>query len=258
LLLFVLPVMLIEGSGSSWANPFARPAWQLSLLAQALTATGLLGLTAVQEFVTRGGGTPVPFDPPRRLVTTGVYAYARNPMQLSAVVTLLLLGFILRNLWVAAAGVMAHLYSAGLAGWDENEDLQRRFGQDWTGYRRHVRAWVPRFRPWHRPGEPDSRLFVARSCEMCREVGGWFARRGAQGLVVVPAETHASGALRRITYEPGDGTRASTGMEAVARALEHVHFGWALLGFLMRLPLVCQLVQVLADASGAAPRTIRA
>jgi hypothetical protein len=45
---------------------------------------------------------------------------------------------------------------------------------------------------------------------------------------------------------------------AVARAFEHVHLGWALLGFLMRLPVLCQLTQLLADASGAGPRTIPA
>jgi hypothetical protein len=41
------------------------------------------------------------------------------------------------------------------------------------------------------------------------------------------------------------------GIGAVARALERVHLGWALPGFLLRLPIVCQLAQLLADASGA-------
>jgi hypothetical protein len=45
-------------------------------------------------------------------------------------------------------------------------------------------------------------------------------------------------------------------MEAVARALEHVHLGWALLGWLLRLPVICQVAQLLADASGAEPRQI--
>jgi hypothetical protein len=90
-----------------------------------------------------------------------------------------------------------------------------------------------------------------------------------------------------MTYEPADGTgsgarageavnpRASgveafdppasgveafnpraSGVEAFARAIEHIHFGWALLAFVVRLPLVRSLVQLLADASGAEPRTI--
>jgi protein-S-isoprenylcysteine O-methyltransferase Ste14 len=132
------------------------------------------------------GGTPVPFDPPRRLVTTGVYAYVRNPMQLSAVLLLFLLGIVVRNPWVSAAGVMAHIYSAGLAGWDEDEDLRRRFGNAWTLYRQKVRRWVPRWRPRYRFDELPSRLFVAERCEMCSEVGRWFGRRGARHLDTSP------------------------------------------------------------------------
>jgi protein-S-isoprenylcysteine O-methyltransferase Ste14 len=256
LVLFVLPAIALEGSGGAWLNPLDRPAWQLSLLAQALAAPALLGLTAVQEFVTRGGGTPVPFDPPRRLVTTGVYAYVRNPMQLSAVVLLFLLGIILKNAWVSAAGVMAHLYSAGLAGWDEDEDLRRRFGDEWIAYRRVVPGWRLRFRPAFPVKQPPALLFVAESCEVCRSMGRWFDRRGARQLAVVPAETHPSGVLRRITYEPGDGAPAASGIEAIARALEHIHLGWALIGFLLRLPIVRQLAQLLADASGGEPRRI--
>lgn len=258
LVVFVLPAAVIEGSGSSWLSPIAHPSWQLSLIVQVMAFPALIGLTAVQEFVTRGGGTPVPFDPPRRLVTTGVYAFVGNPMQSSAVVLLLLLGLFLRNPWVVAAGAMAHLYSAGLAGWDEHEDLRRRFGDDWTAYRRRVRWWLPRLRPWHRPDQPPARLFVAESCDMCREVRQWFDARGARHLVIVPAEEHPSRALRRITYEPGDGSRPASGIEAIARALEHIHLGWALVGFFFRLPVVRQLTQLVADASGAQPRSLPA
>jgi protein-S-isoprenylcysteine O-methyltransferase Ste14 len=256
LMLFLLPASIIEGSGTTWMSPLARPVWQLSLIVQMLAIPAATGLSAVQEFATRGAGTPVPFDPPRRLVMTGLYAYVRNPMQLSAVVLLLLLGVALQNVWIAIAGVMAHIYSAGLAGWDEDEDLRRRFGADWDAYRRGVRSWIPRLRPWRPAGRPDARLYVAESCGMCSEVGRWFGRRRASGLIIVPAETHASGALTRITYEPADGAGAATGVAAVSRALEHLHLGWALVGAVLRLPIVCQLLQLLADASGGEPRQV--
>jgi len=256
LLLFVLPAIIVENSRSGWINPLTRPLWQISLLAQLLAVPGVIGLTAVQEFVNRGGGTPVPFDPPRRMVTTGVYAYLANPMQLAATTLLLLLGLVLGNAWLAAAAVVAHQYSAGFAGWDEGEDLRRRFGDAWLEYRRGVPRWLPRFRPWQRPDLPPAQLFVSATCSMCRDVAAWFDRRGARGLVIVPAETHPSRALRRMTYEPADGSRGASGIEAIARALEHVHLGWALVGFVLRLPLVRQFSQLLADASGAEPRTI--
>jgi protein-S-isoprenylcysteine O-methyltransferase Ste14 len=256
LILFVLPAMAIDGSGTAWVNPAARPAWQLSLFAQALAVPVLIGLAAVQEFVVRGGGTPVPFDPPRRLVTTGVYAYVRNPMQLSAVVLLLMWGFVLGNRWVSAAAVMAHLYSAGLAGWDEDEDLRQRFGSAWTAYRRGVRGWVPRLLPWYSPGHQPARLYVSEQCSMCSEVGLWFRHRGVRHLAIVPAETHPSGELTRITYEDHEGTFRVTGVNAIARALGHLHFGWSVLGLLIGLPVISALVQLVADASGAGPRQI--
>lgn len=256
LLVFVLPAVAIDGSRTKWANPARYPMWAISLLVQVLAVPAVIGLTAVQEFVTRGGGTPVPFDPPRRLVTTGVYAYVGNPMQLSAVGLLILLGIVLWNPWVAAAGVMAHLYSAGLAGWDEDEDLKRRFGDGWTDYRRSVRRWLPRPRPWQRPDHGPARLYVSATCDMCREVARWFDARHASSLVIVPAESHPSGALARITYQPADGSASASGIAAVARALEHVHLGWAFVGFFLRLPTVSPLVQLLADASGAGPRLI--
>jgi protein-S-isoprenylcysteine O-methyltransferase Ste14 len=255
-LMTVLVAVVIAGSRSSWSLPLDRPVWQLSLLGQLLAAPAVIGLTAVQEFVMRGGGTPVPFDPPRRLVTTGIYAYVRNPMQLSAVVLLALLGVVLRNPWVSAAGVMAHIYSSGLAGWDEEADLLQRFGAHWTAYRNDVRRWLPRIRPWFRPDQPEAVLFVSESCDMCREVSQWFRQRGAQRLTIVPAETHPSGALTRITYEPADGSRAAAGVEAIARALEHIHLGWAMASFFVRLPIVRGLTQLLADASGAEPRSV--
>lgn len=255
--LFVLPVTVLEATGGSLAGLIARPVWQLSLIVQLLALPAAIGVSAVQEFATRGGGTPVPFDPPSRLVTTGVYAYIRNPMQTSAVLLLLLAGLSLRSFWIAAAGLIAHIYSVGFAGWDEEEDLRRRFGDAWSVYRGQVPRWRPRLRPWFRPDHPPSRLYVAERCDMCRDVATWFARRNAGHLAIVPAEQHPSGALRRITYEPGDGSRPASGIDAIARALEHIHLGWALFGFVLRLPVVSTLVQLLADACGAEPRATR-
>lgn len=258
LVLFVVPAVAIAGSNGHWINPLDQPLWQLSLFAHVLAVPAILGLSAVQEFVTRGGGTPVPFDPPRRLVTSGPYAYVRNPMQIAGVAMLVLLGVMLQNLWVAAAGFLAHVYSVGLAGWDEDEDLGRRFGDDWREYRKNVRAWIPRLTPWHPVNPAPPRLYVAEQCVMCAEVARWFRARHPRHLLIVAAESHPSDALTRITYEPRDGHRAASGVEAMARALEHLHLGWACVGWTLRMPLILPLVQLLVDASGGEARPLRA
>jgi hypothetical protein len=128
-------------------------------------------------------------------------------------------------------------------------------------YRRHVDAWLPHWRPYHPSGDGiaggvPARLYVAESCGECSKVGRWFAARHPRGLDVVPAELHPSRDLRRITYDPCDGSIDESGVAAIARALEHVHFGWAMVGWLMRLPGLVSVLQLLVDASGGEPRTI--
>ena len=92
----------------------------------------------------RAKGTPVPLNPPPRLVTTGPYAYVRNPM-LTGVFALLfgigaLLGsgsllsiitplFILANVWELKA--------------IEEPELVKRLGQDYVEYQKRTPMFFP-------------------------------------------------------------------------------------------------------------------
>ena len=91
---------------------------------------------------------------------------------------------------------------------------------------------------------------------MCSEVARWYRQHGARGLAIVAAEDHPRGRLTRITYESIDGSYRASGIHAIARALEHIHLGWAFAGFALRLPLVSNVVQLIVDASGGQPRLV--
>lgn len=220
---------------------------------QVVFIPAVLGLSAVQEFATRGQGTPLPFDPPRRLVTTGPYSYVANPMQLSTAVTFVLLAIHFRSLMIVAVAAMTVIYSSGLAAWDERDDLVRRFGPAWADYRRAVRNWWPRWRPW----VPNpARLYVARCCDPCSELAAWLTRMSPVGLQLIPAEHYPTRDLDRLTYQPAHGEHEEFGIAALARALEHCNLAWAWLGWLIRLPGLRSLLQLLVDASGSGRRRI--
>ncbi|MDK1476130.1 methyltransferase [Streptomyces sp. 549] len=225
----------------------------LTLVAQVVAVPLLLGVVAVREFVQRGGGTPVPYDPPVRLVTSGPYAYVRNPMQLSIVLTFLVLGAAAGDWRLLAAAATAFAYGAGLADWHENAWLRDRHGEGWDDYRAGVRAWVPRLRPW--PGTAGARLYVAATCTPCSGFGRWITRRRPVALRIVPAEQHP-GRLRRLTYESDDGRVRAEGVAAVGRLLGHLHLGWALAGWLLAVPGLGWFAQLCADAFGAGPRDL--
>lgn len=247
--LWLVPTAAFEFGDGSWAGLTALPAPWLLVLAQVGLLVAAPALLAVREFAVRGGGTPYPWDPPRRLVTTGPYAYVANPMQLSAVALLALLAAATRSATLGATAVAAVAFGVGVAGPHERHAMHARFGAAWRAYRRHVRDWWPRWRPYL-PG-PPAVLWLNDGCPACRAVGGFLRGRGARRLTLAPAHEHRP-VLWRSRYAGGDGHQ-ERGVAAVARALEHLHLGWAYTGWLIRLPGVSWLAQLLSDAMIAAP-----
>ncbi|MFD6953149.1 phospholipid methyltransferase [Nocardiopsis sp. TSRI0078] len=221
--------------------------------AQVLALVCLPGLAAAREFARVGGGTPLPFDPPVRLVTSGPYAYLRNPMQTAIAAAYVVLFPVTGNPWLLGGALAAFAYGAGFAGWHEGGRLREAFGRDWEAYRAGVRPWLPRWRPW--PGRTSGTLYVASDCDMCRGLGGRLAARAPVALELRPAAEHPE-VLYRLTYETPGGLRWS-GVSALARALEHLHLGWALVGWALDLPGLRHFAQLCADAFGAGPRPSR-
>ncbi|GAA3533390.1 hypothetical protein GCM10022419_010790 [Nonomuraea rosea] len=243
----VLAGGLMLGVPIALTGVWRQPAWALGLLAQLLAVPLVSGLAAVREFAVSGRGTPVPYDPPKRLVTSGPYAYVRNPMQSAMAGAYLVLT--VADLRFAAAALVCVAYGAGLASWHEGAQLLARYGAGWTAYRAHVRAWLPHVRPY--AGLPHADVYVAATCDRCAGVGLWIGRRRPVALRIRSAESHPAG-LRRMTYERADGLRAQ-GVAAFAHVAQHLHLGWAVLGWFLLLPGVGWFAQLCADAFGAGP-----
>jgi protein-S-isoprenylcysteine O-methyltransferase Ste14 len=119
-----------------------------------LVAAGLAlyATCAFWGFALRGKGTPLPMDPPKKLLVEGPYRIVRNPMYWS--VALVMLGeaavfrsFALVELAAAFAvgvNVFVLLY--------EEPALRRNFGEEYTAYSKRVPRWLPRLRS--KVGEP--------------------------------------------------------------------------------------------------------
>lgn len=203
---------------------------------------GSLGLAGVVEFVRAGRGTPIPLDPPRKLVTSGPYAYVANPMQLSGACVLVVWAWLLHSWECLALAVVSVTYSAGFAAWAEKNDLLSRFGDGWKNYRARVPLWRLRLTPDYGEGS-EARLQVARCGSPSSAFSDWLERRKCQGLRIVPG--HADGPLRqRLSYLYPDGETEVHGAEAVASAMQHLHLGWAWVGWLLRLSGISHLMDV--------------
>lgn len=120
------------------------PAWLVPLGWVLALAGAAVALSCVALFVTRGRGTPAPFDPPQVFVAGGPYRYVRNPMYVGAVLALVGGGLGVRSASVIAFGLAFWLLSHSLVVLVEEPDLAKRFGDSYARYARRVNRWVPR------------------------------------------------------------------------------------------------------------------
>jgi len=95
----------------------------------------------------RTRGTPVPFDPPPKLITNGLYAYIRNPMLLGMFIFMVGLGILLGSLslifiFTPLFIVINVLYIKVI----EEKEMEKKFGRDYLEYKKRV----PMFIPWLR------------------------------------------------------------------------------------------------------------
>lgn len=104
-----------------------------------------LGSTAwiinIRLFKTAGNGTPVPIEPPKKLVLANHYRYSRNPMYLSTLIVLagyfFLYGQLSLLLYVALVASGFHLFVTHY----EEPTLKKKFGSKYTAYCKRVPRW---------------------------------------------------------------------------------------------------------------------
>jgi protein-S-isoprenylcysteine O-methyltransferase Ste14 len=147
-----LPAVVLSLTGG-WETPPLLGMGDHRVLALALALPIGLGAWATLAFTDVGGGTPLPPDPPRRLVTTGPYAYVRNPMQIAGLGLSVLLMLYHPTPFMLLYIVDMALVAVVLFAPYERAQLSAAFGEEYRRYVRCVRTWLPHPRPYDRHGE---------------------------------------------------------------------------------------------------------
>ena len=92
-------------------------------------------------------GTPVPVNPPPRLVTTGPYAYTRNPMLTGIFIILfgigLMLGSISLTFIFTPLFILVNIWELKAI---EEPELVKRLGEEYLAYRNKTPMFIPKIR----------------------------------------------------------------------------------------------------------------
>jgi protein-S-isoprenylcysteine O-methyltransferase Ste14 len=148
---FILPITVLI-LVPYWLTGFTHIKFTvLAIFGYLLLVIGLSILViTIASFIRKGKGTLAPWSPTKKLVITGLHAYVRNPMILGVIICLggeaLILDSSKILLWLIIFFIINHFYFILL----EEPSLLKRFGNEYVEYKKQVRRWIPRIKPYRK------------------------------------------------------------------------------------------------------------
>lgn len=140
----IIPLLIYEHTNWFFFDNLA-----LTILGSVILSCGLaLFLYTVVLFRTYGRGTLAPWTPTEKLVIRGPYRYCRNPM-ISGVFFILIgesMLYYSMNILIWA-GIFLLINTTYFV-LKEEPDLYKRFGDEYSEYKRNVPRWIPRVTPY--------------------------------------------------------------------------------------------------------------
>ena len=102
-------------------------------------------------FITKGGGRHAgAMGSIKKFIVIGLYRHVRNPMITGVLFFQTAEAIFLHSwplfLWMVFFFTLNTAYLA----WSEEPGLEKRFGETYLDYERHVPRWLPKFKPYRR------------------------------------------------------------------------------------------------------------
>lgn len=142
LLLWLLPSAALVNTGGDWAILSS----QSPLLFIPMLIPVAMIANALWVFAKYGDGTGFPYDPPKKLVTRGIYQYISNPTQLAICIAMGWWGLLLHSYVVMSCAPVAVLLFVVFK--DVCNGSSNLCGNDpeWRSYHQRVPRWFPQIR----------------------------------------------------------------------------------------------------------------
>jgi protein-S-isoprenylcysteine O-methyltransferase Ste14 len=148
----VIPAYIFWRAGGTFPGEAAPWGRAVQIGGAALMALGLGWFVgSLRRFASEGEGTLAPWDPPQRLVVSGLYRYVRNPMITGVALILLGEAALLLSRPQLSWALLFITVNAVVIPLHEEPRLAERFGDEYREYCRAVPRLIPRLHPWQQP-----------------------------------------------------------------------------------------------------------
>jgi protein-S-isoprenylcysteine O-methyltransferase Ste14 len=120
------------------------PVWNsLNFIGISIVGAGVaIYIWCAGDFISKGKGTPAPYDPPKELVAEGLYKFTRNPMYVGVSSIVLGEALFFKSIAILVYALILLLLFHLRVTLYEEPALKRLFGKSFDDYCRRVPRWI--------------------------------------------------------------------------------------------------------------------
>lgn len=137
---------LLLGGIIQWFHPlyiFSFDYLVYSRIAGVLIIAGGLGIILTAHLKMKKARTNIePWKPTNAILSDGIYSYSRNPVYLAMVLIFCGVKLIVNSVWLLPALVLVLIVIHFGVILREEKYLERKFGEEYLGYKKRVRRWI--------------------------------------------------------------------------------------------------------------------
>jgi len=139
--IFASCILLAAGLHSLWPVHLGIPE-SVRMLGYVLTLLGVVVAILVATSFRRLGTAIEPWKPTTAIVTTGFYAWSRNPIYAGFCLIAIGVGIASNSLWIVVSFLPAAFFLYHIAIVKEEAYLEEKFGKEYLDYKAKVRRWI--------------------------------------------------------------------------------------------------------------------
>ncbi|WDE07100.1 isoprenylcysteine carboxylmethyltransferase family protein [Thalassomonas viridans] len=140
-LVFLLFMLLGGGINRYWPLAIADISW-LKYFGGALAVAGFAVTFHISRAFKRADTSIEPWKPTTAIISSGYFAYSRNPIYSSFCLITVGLGLFYNSVWVLISFLPSAWVVYLLAIKKEEAYLERKFGEQYLAYKKRVRRWL--------------------------------------------------------------------------------------------------------------------
>ena len=140
---FIFILLMIVGAGISQFLPVGLGIVEsFRLVGGVFVIAGLVIIVLINSSFKRVGTAIEPWKPTTQLLTSGFYAWSRNPIYLAFCLITLGIGILLDDFWILISFIPSVITVYYVAIAREEAYLEQKFGEQYKSYQSRVRRWL--------------------------------------------------------------------------------------------------------------------